>query len=65
MIEVEKVISLTFIAFYIKGTNKLHRLDGPAVKWFDGTENWYIHGNNINCSSQKEFERLIKLLVFI
>ena len=24
--------------------SKLHRQDGPAVVWADGTEYWYIHG---------------------
>ena len=24
---------------------KLHRLDGPAVEWSDGGEEWYFEGN--------------------
>jgi len=38
-----------------------HRIDGPAVEWDSGYKFWYYHGKQINCSSQKEFERLIKL----
>jgi len=41
---------------------QLHRLDGPAViRNDDSTESWWYHGCKINCSSQEEFERLIKL----
>lgn len=42
----------------------LHREDGPAVEFDDGDKEWYYHGKLINCSSQEEFERLIKLKVF-
>lgn len=23
---------------------QLHRTDGPAIKWADGTESWYLNG---------------------
>jgi len=39
----------------------LHRINGPAIEWVSGDKSWYYHGEHINCSSQKEFERLIKL----
>jgi len=39
----------------------LHRLDGPAVEYTDGTKYWWYHGKRISCSSQEEFEKLIKL----
>jgi hypothetical protein len=39
------------IEFSNKGTirwcnlqNKLHRLDGPAVEWSDGTKEWWVNG---------------------
>ena len=38
-----------------------HREDGPAIKYFDGGEEWFYEGKRINCFSQEEFERLIKL----
>ena len=44
---------------------KLHRIDGPALESSTGTKVWYYYGEDINCSSQEEFERLIKLMVFI
>jgi len=38
-----------------------HREDGPAVEYANGFKYWYYHGKCIDCSSQEEFERLIKL----
>lgn len=43
---------------------KLHREEGPALECADGTKEWYYHGEAIKCSSQKEFERIILLLIF-
>ena len=43
---------------------KLHREDGPAIDYNDGTKLWYYQGKLINCSSQEEFERLMKLKAF-
>ena len=48
--------------WYLNG--KHHREDGPAVEWADGAKFWYLNGKEINCSSQEEFERLLKLKVF-
>jgi hypothetical protein len=44
-----------------------HRLDGPAIE--DDNPNsdmryWYFHGKQIECSSQEEFERYLKLKAF-
>lgn len=41
-----------------------HRLDGPAIEDRNGDKRWYYHGRHIDCSSQEEFERLIKLKSF-
>ena|SRR5579859_1240760 len=41
--------------------NQRHRLDGPAIEYADGRKCWYYYGKLISCSSQEEFERLIKL----
>jgi hypothetical protein len=49
--------------FYYDGNARHHRLDGPAREWAAGKE-WYIHGERIFCSSQEEFERLMKLKAF-
>jgi hypothetical protein len=41
-----------------------HREDGPACEWSDGTKSWYYHGQEINCQSNEEFLKLIKLKAF-
>jgi hypothetical protein len=45
---------------------KVHREDGPALVYEDNPElnEWWYHGKHIPCSSQEEFERLIKLKAF-
>jgi len=40
---------------------ELHRLDGPAEEYVYGYKAWWFHKRWIKCSSQEEFERLIKL----
>jgi len=40
---------------------KLHREDGPAIEYVNGPKYWWYHGERILCSSQEEFERLLKL----
>jgi hypothetical protein len=49
---------------------KLHREDGPAIFSGNNPKNnnyktWFYKGVKIPCSSQEEFERLIKLRVFL
>jgi hypothetical protein len=44
--------------WYING--KLHRLDGPAVISY-GLKEWWIDGIQINCNSNEEFFRIIKM----
>ena len=41
----------------------LHRLDGPAME-YDTTKSWYYKGRKIFCSSQQEFEKILKLKAF-
>jgi hypothetical protein len=43
---------------------KFHRLDGPAVEWSYEHKEWYYEDKNIDCKSQEEFERIIKLKLF-
>ena len=55
---------------YISGSKywyqngKCHRIDGPAVEYSNGEKYWFYEGEEINCKSQEEFERLIKLKLF-
>jgi hypothetical protein len=39
---------------------KQHRLDGPAKEYSDGWKKWYYEDRFIGCSSQEDFERLIR-----
>jgi len=38
----------------------LHRTDGPALE-SPNANFWYYNGSKIECSTQEEFERIIKL----
>ena len=48
--------------WYLYG--KCHRTDGPAIEHADGYKRWYLDGLQIDCKSQEEFERLLKLKAF-
>ena len=48
--------------WYFEG--EWHRLDGPAIETSDGHKEWYYQGKHIECSSQEEFEKIIKLKAF-
>lgn len=42
-----------------------HRLNGPAIEHRnEACQEWWYKNKFINCSSQKEFEKLIKLINF-
>lgn len=42
-----------------------HRLDGPAIEYFDGAKVWAYKGKILlHCSSQKEFEKILQLKTF-
>lgn len=43
---------------------QLHRDDGPAVEHPENHKEWYLHGKKLNCETQEEFERLMKLKAF-
>ncbi len=43
---------------------KRHREDGPAIELTDGYKSWYLNGNLINCASNEEFLKLVKLKAF-
>lgn len=31
--------------YYYNEQGQLHRVDGPAVEWPDGSKKWYLNGN--------------------
>ena len=41
-----------------------HRLDGPAIEYSNGNKEWYYKGEEINCSTQVEFEKSLKLKAY-
>lgn len=43
---------------------QFHRLDGPAIEYPNGVKHWVYYGKTIDCNSQKEFDRIIKLRAF-
>lgn len=43
---------------------KLHRLDGPAIEFVNGYKSWSYRGKEVKCSSQENFEKLLKLKLF-
>ncbi len=43
----------------------LHREDGPAVIWENGEKFWYYKGHQIDCKNLDEFQRILKLKVFL
>ena len=44
--------------------DKLHRTDGPAIEFADGDKVWYLDDKQIDCKSQEEFKRLMRLKAF-
>lgn len=46
---------------YWKQNDKDHRLDGPARELNDGRKFWFYQDKHINCNTQKDFEKIIKL----
>ncbi len=49
-------------SWYLNGD--LHRKDGPAIEYANGTKYWCLHHKQINCASNEEFLKLIKLKAF-
>jgi hypothetical protein len=50
--------------WYLDG--KRHREEGPAIEFAGRGRDkyWYYNGEYVDCSTQKEFERIIKLRMF-
>jgi hypothetical protein len=45
-------------SYYIN--DNISRLDGPAIEWENNTQ-WYIDGERIDCHSNEEFLRIVKI----
>ena len=50
------------IYYYFEG--KIHKMDGPAYEFNNGEKIWWFCGEFIDCSTQNEFEKIIKLKIF-
>ena len=48
--------------WYLNG--KLHREDGPAIDYINGSKHWYLNNKKINCQSQEEFLKIMKYRLF-
>ena len=45
--------------------DKYHREDGPAIEGNKQVpDRWYLEGKKIDCTTQQEFEQLMKLKAF-
>ena len=44
------------VRWYKPGTDELHREDGPAVEWADGSKFWYINGEQL---TEQEFKDML------
>jgi hypothetical protein len=55
------ISSLGTKQWYLNG--QLHRTDGPAVEWHDGSKRWFLIGKEY--SNETEWKRMVKLLAFI
>ncbi len=44
---------------YKNESEELHRLDGPAIEYSDGSKEWWLNG--INYSEEELHQELIKL----
>lgn len=49
--------------WYINGQH--HREDGPAIDCVNGTKYWFLNGERIDCKTQEEFLRIVKLKAFL
>jgi hypothetical protein len=41
-----------------------HREDGPTIEAANGEKYWYLNGKQIPCTTQKQFEQLMRLKAF-
>ncbi len=63
-VECEGINNIWFhTIYYHKG--KRSRVKGPAVEYSSGLKEWWLDGEKFNCSSQAEFEKLLRLKAFL
>ena len=57
----EGAVNIYFIYNTNTGQVMLHRLDGPAIEYKDGTGKYYVNGKRL---LQNEFEQYLKMRAF-
>ena len=62
---VEKAYYWGYVDLTLQGGFILHRLNGPAIENSDGTVAWYFYGCKIECQTQDQFDRAVKLKAFL
>ena len=50
--QVKRLNSMGSIYWFVNG--ELHRLDGPAIEYANGTKAWWVNGNMVNKSDYPE-----------
>jgi hypothetical protein len=50
--------------YWFDENNILHKEDGPAVEHSNGNKYWYYKGKKIDCKTNEEFLRIMKLRLF-
>jgi len=49
--------------WYLEG--KCHRVEGHTIEWTNGYKEWSYQDQRIECSSQQQFDKLIRLKIFL
>ena len=49
---------------YWHRNGQLHREDGPAIEFADGDKRWFFRDKRIDCETNEEFLKLMKLKAF-
>jgi hypothetical protein len=57
-------VNSVWISTHYYHNGRLSRVKGPAVQYNGGSKEWYYQGKKIDCNSQEEFDKLIKLKTF-
>jgi len=60
-----KLVSIDRVEYFLNGLS--HRVDGPAVIYFSfatKANEWWVNGQKLDCKSNKEFFKLLKLKAF-
>jgi hypothetical protein len=60
----KEYVKLPFTAYY-NDKGYYHRISGPAIEFNNGDKEWYLDGLRLNCQTQEEFIRILKIKAFL